>query len=741
MGVRRRRKVKISYGKERVLFSDVLPYECPIIFSNRHLYRFLAKYLWVGTEKDGQIDLTQTKRLGDKDAEAFAALLFGCYEKGMTIDCLHHKVRALFYPLKFNIAHKANKNRTLTIIHPYNQWQVVEFYEKYKHSILYFCNQSKFSLRKPHKIAQYFYYRDRLHRKLSGHESDRVEMFFNEYENLKTYFSYEKYSNIYKFYEDYRYQRAEKKFKHLVKFDLQSCFDSIYTHTVCWVTSGGADKVKLLPGYKGSWLGDAFDNLMQSVNARETNGIVIGPEFSRIFAEIILQYIDQRVEKELLADNLRQKSAYECYRYVDDYFLFYNDERVRDLFVETLTKWLKEFKLQISPSKTEEFERPFITKLTIAKQRINTLLKDLFNIPLWEEAESDFKEESGEEDCDDIRVKEILERKFNIYLSASSVNTRIKVILSECGVEYREIANYLLEKLSQRLDAFLNRYEAGFKKYDRLILREVKASGIEGAAEGIREEAITQALRVQRQLTNYLVSLIDIAFFVFNSNRQVNTTLKLQKIMNSILIYAKRHGDFYSQEKGISGESPSIRFQTVSKDVIFKKIQDEIALVLDTTDPHRNTLHESLYLLILAKELGREYLFSSSVVDAFLKNSELQYSLFACIVLMYYYGNHACYNKLKSSLKGEIKKKYRDIVGSERKRSAELTILTADMMTCPYVDDDYKRSLLGLMGISEACDQRRILRFAKKQKYIFTRWTKFNLNKELQAKISQEVYS
>ena len=304
MGMKRRKKIKLSYSKERVIFSDVLPYECPIIFSNRYLYRFLAKYLWVGEKQ--KIDnitwntLKQSKRLDEKDVSAFAALLFGCYEQGKPISDLKHKNNALFYPYHFNIAHKANKNRTLSIIHPYNQWQVVDFYEQYKYSILYLCNQSKYSLRKPHKVAQYFYYRDRLHRKLLGHQSDKVELFFNEYENLKTYFSYKKYSNIYKFYEDYRYQRAEKKFKHLIKFDLQSCFDSIYTHTISWATAGGADKVKLLPGYHGSWVGDAFDNLMQSVNARETNGIVIGPEFSRIFSEIILQYIDQKVEQELL---------------------------------------------------------------------------------------------------------------------------------------------------------------------------------------------------------------------------------------------------------------------------------------------------------------------------------------------------------------------------------------------------------------------------------------------------------
>ena len=724
-----RKKVKLSYSKERVLFSDVLPYECPIIFSNRYLYRFLAKYLWVGEKQ--KIDnitwntLKQSKRLNEKDASAFAALLFGCYEQGEPISDLKHKNNALFYPYHFNIAHKPNKNRTLSVIHPYNQWQVVDFYEQYKYSILYLCNQSKYSLRKPHKVAQYFYYRDRLHRKLLGHQSDKVELFFNEYENLKTYFSYKKYSNIYKFYEDYRYQRAEKKFKHLIKFDLQSCFDSIYTHTISWATAGGADKVKVLPGYHGSWLGDAFDNLMQSVNARETNGIVIGPEFSRIFAEIILQYIDQKVEQELLKEKLCQKSNYECYRYVDDYFLFYNDEQDRSLFMESLTKWLKEFKLQISPSKTEEFERPFITKVTIAKQRIEHLFSDIFSIPLWEEVESnlDVEKEDDAEDENSDKDREILDKKLNIYLPANRVNAQIKAIVRECGIEYRDIANYLLEKMSQRLDAFLNRYEMGFKKYERLMYKEnTNKDEVELLAQG-----------VQRKLTSFLVSLIDVAFFVFNSNRQVNTTLKLQKTMNAIVIYAKRHGDFKT--------NPEVRFQTISKDVIFKKIQDEIALVLATTDSHRYTLHESLYLLILAKELGSAYLFAPEVIQSFIKKSELHYNLFACIILMYYYANHKCYNKQKIALKDEILKKYRLVAEVERKRNSELTILTADMMTCPFVDDEYKLKLLTLMGIADMKVQRMILRFAKKQKYVFTRWTMFNLNKELQAKISQEVYS
>ena len=125
-----------------------------------------------------------------------------------------------------------------------------------------------------------------------------------------------------------------------------------------------------------------------------------------------------------MKEGLYQKSNYECYRYVDDYFLFYNEERDKKLFMESLTKWLKEFKLQLSPSKTEEFERPFITKVTIAKQRFDNLFNDIFSTPLWEEVESKWNNESEDEDCD--KDKDILEKNFNLYLPANKVNAQIK---------------------------------------------------------------------------------------------------------------------------------------------------------------------------------------------------------------------------------------------------------------------------------------------------------------------------
>ena len=71
---------------------------------------------------------------------------------------------------------------------------------------------SPFSIRKPHRIAKYTYFKDQLHlEKLAEVTDEIVEQNDLEYENLKTFFVYKKYSNIHKFYESYQYHRCEKK--------------------------------------------------------------------------------------------------------------------------------------------------------------------------------------------------------------------------------------------------------------------------------------------------------------------------------------------------------------------------------------------------------------------------------------------------------------------------------------------------------------------------------------------------
>lgn len=39
----KKKKIRLKYKKERVLLSDILPYEMPFIFTNRYFYRFIVK--------------------------------------------------------------------------------------------------------------------------------------------------------------------------------------------------------------------------------------------------------------------------------------------------------------------------------------------------------------------------------------------------------------------------------------------------------------------------------------------------------------------------------------------------------------------------------------------------------------------------------------------------------------------------------------------------------------------------
>ena len=734
--MRKQKKIKLKYGKERVLFSDVLPYETPLTFSNRYLYRFISKYkFYIEEERDcnGKVFITvKPNKEISEDGKYFAHLLLGLSNN------LNLKANSIFYPFQFNIAHKIGKNRILTVIHPFNQLQIVDFYEKYKYAILYLCSRSNFSLRKPVKVAQYFYYRDKLHANLLGKKRESVELYFNEYENLKSYFSYQKYSNIYKFYEDYRYQRAEKKFKYLVKFDLQSCFDSIYTHSISWAVGGGRDNVKLLPCYKGNWMGDAFDEIMQSLNARETNGIVIGPEFSRIFAEIILQNIDEKVENELRKENLFNKVNYECYRYVDDYFLFYNDKTEEQRILDCFSKWLSEYKLCISPSKTIEYDRPFVTNVTKAKLRINKLLQSVGKQKIWEHDDINLPIVDTLEDVDDVSnetieqkeeaipnidLDKILSSKLSLYLDPNNTIAEFKSIINETAVSYNDVANYTLEILGRKIDRLLTKFDIGYKT---LSCAKMQSSTEKDAIQNKRKSS-------QKQIVSYLNGIIDVAFFIYNANRQINTTLKLQKLLNSIVIYVRSD---YKQQK-----ERHIRFDDYFRNNVLKKIQDELCLILKTAGKYSNAMHESIYLLVLAKSLGTRYLFTEDILKQYFNNSGIKYNMFVCQVLLYYYGNHNIYKGLKKELLDKILDIYKSVPSTERNRNAELSIMTSDFMTCPFLQKADKILLLSEMGIDDSKIQENIINFAKQIKYIFTKWTNFDLNKELQAKISQEVYS
>lgn len=732
----RRIKKKLRYKKERVLLSDTLPYELPLIFTNRGFYRYLVKN---EIEVVGNGILRWPEHISD-GAFALMKLIMNVGDNVKKSDGrVDVNDQKPTIPFNYKIVHKPTKPRVLSLIHPASQVKMVAFYEKYSSMILHFTGKSKFSIRRPTDVACYFYYRDRLHNKLLGRKVDSTEQFFNEYENLRTYFTYQEFSNIYKFYESYRYQRAEKKYQRMCKLDLQSCFDSIYTHSFSWAVNGGKDVYKeIFPfPHDDRTFGGAFDHLMQKMNNNETNGIVIGPEFSRIFAEVILQYVDSITESKALAEKgLRLKKDYEIYRYVDDYFIFYNEPKVLEEVRAILIEALQEYKLRFGSDKNGEFNCPVITDITRAKIRIDELIDDNLTVTAYrthlqkvdvEETEKDkahhAEEEEEEKNPAQEKIDEAVANKDQLRLNANEFNARFKDIVASTGVAYTDVLNYTLMRIGIKTETLLKNFDKEFK--------------ILSMAEEQTETVVKQKRRKERMLVSYLQELIDVIFFLYARSKKVNTTLKAIIALNVILDYVQ--SDYHYPKE-------AARMSKEARDVVMKKLRDEIALLFQTSTFNEYTQLEILYFLIVLKKMGSQYYMPKAVLNRYLANKEEEkprlndLNMLSVLMLLYYWGDSAKYEKERKEVLLHVKKKFERVVPRMRRQYAELVMTTIELASCPFVEHGVKHELLILMGVEDRKERLMIIKYLNRYGFC-VRWTGLNVTKELGAKISQEVYS
>jgi len=676
----KRKKKQIKFKKERVILSDVLPFEIPVTFSNRRFYDFLVAN---GIEMN---DDSITWHKDDPILEAIIKLLFG-FPKNTKVIKREIKLKGNLTTIPFNykISHKEKDYRELTIIHPKNQLAVIQFYEKYKELIIYYCSINPFSIRKPHRVAKSTYYNDKMHLEnlAFDHEHKSVEELDKEYKNLKTYFAYKNYSNVHKFYESYKYHRAEKKYNRLYRFDISKCFNSIYSHSISWALLNKdivKDKIRL----SNNTFGGKFDSLMQAANYGETHGIIIGPEFSRIFAELILQKIDSNVLHDLKSKKIDYKVHYEIFRYVDDYFVFYNDERTKEEILNSYRLQLKEYKLYLNETKESMIDKPIITGLTIAKQNISDLMNRNFKFNVsTKEAQDEEEEES--------------EKKYSFYYSSNKLITRFKTIIKEAKVSYKDVLNYTLACVDRKVVELIDKYSE-----------------------------IEDKNKYEQKATKAILAILDFSFFFYSVYPRANTTIKLCLVLSKLIKFAKQKSNFNHEHKHF----------------IYKKIYDDIFLVLRKNKNSEYAQVETLYLLIVLKELGRDYRLDENVLCKYssinIENKKCNYDLnyFLITVLLFYIENKPRYSTVKEILKGHIKNKFEAIDKFNRTKTTELTLLLFDLCSCPYLDSNYKKEVLSLYDIDDSIKTGILNR----QENWFTKWANFNFEKELEAKRSQEVY-
>lgn len=695
--VTKKQKIPTRYSYHRPVLSDVLPFEVPPSFTNNGYFIFLTRYN-VRFEFMGKLRYVTWECQTDS-VDNIISLIFNTLENKathLTTDVIAHDGRTINVrkwrideqktwtrPFSFSISHKKDGFRRLSIIHPRNQLHVSDFYFSHHPHILYFTGLSPFSIRRPSLVAKTIFFRDNLHQKIKGLPQDSIEQRSKEYENLGSYFKYTKFSNIFKFYEHYQYHNSEKKFDNLLKLDISKCFDSIYTHTLPWTTLGASAAKENLLKSKPTF-GGKFDLLMQEMNQGETNGILIGPEFSRIFAEIILQGVDCKLDVILGSEyELKHKVDFEIYRYVDDYFIFYNDENVADIIKKNLSSLLMDIKLHLNSEKSITYSKPIITDLTIAKNRVNYLLDEHFNFSL------------NEEDNPTDPEKKIF--RFSVSINSNRLIIDYKAALSETKVPYGDILNYTLAAIERNIEDI-------FTKFQKVTDKEI----------------------AQKELAKAVLAIMEFSFFIYAAEPRVTFTVRLTRIISIIV-----------------DNMNSLRVIPDHKQQVFKYIHDNIARQLRKSrqEPYKEV--ETLYLILALAKLGRGFKIDQDILASYFGlrrtkktfTSDKSLDYFSLTVCLLYIRDRKQYSTLKSF----IQKNIFQIFESRKayvKRDADLLMLYLDLQCCPYLSQNTKRKL-GKYFSHSLKDLKLIWNASD---YWFTDWKGYNLSLELDKKKAREVY-
>lgn len=605
-------KVKIDKDDaNRILLTELLPYEVPILFSNDGFYNIVSS---------GSEDYFMKKVMSRKQ------------EYGV--------------PFNYEIAKSNNSDtRTLSIIHPANQLSFIEFYKKYDTLLINLCSKSPFSLRKVAKVAKFFYSSDLV----IDEDKDRVndaevepDVLGLETKILKSYFVYKPVDLIYKFYDRNEYQRLEQRFDYLWEFDISKCFYHIYTHSITWAVKD-KESAKRNKGFDS--FENQFDALMQKANYNETNGILVGPEISRLFAEVILQEVDLHVLRKLEQKNHKFGIDYEIRRYVDDFFVFSNDENILEDIFKTYKKELEYYKLYINPAKTEKRKTPFITNIAVGKRQLKQLV-DTFHDSLFEKA-------SGNEAIGAVTILKPLRNPY--HFSQNFIRD------FQCIVKQNDLTYDVLNKDVVRM----------FKRKLVSLLRH--------NADGQGQES----------LENYLLIFLDIIFYCYSLNINASATFKISQIIVILSKFvADKSNDF--------------------KHTIFSKISRESEFVMTTYQrktKSSDTNIETLNLLISLRKLGAGYLITEKKIREYFgihkieaeppaKEVErfLKLNYFQIITLLYYFGDIPEYGIFKSIIIKTVVKKFE--IEQNPFQKSEFTCLFFDFICCPYVPIEMKRKVV-----------------------------------------------
>ena len=133
-------------------------------------------------------------------------------------------------------------------------------------------------------------------------------------------------------------------YRYVLRTDVSRFFPTIYTHSIPWALHGKAT-AKKNTRITSKIFGNLLDLSVRQGQDGQTFGLPIGPDTSHIIAECIATSVDVELRRKLKA-----KPA--GFRYVDDYYLFFESQEEAEQALAHLVRSLRGFELQINFDKT-----------------------------------------------------------------------------------------------------------------------------------------------------------------------------------------------------------------------------------------------------------------------------------------------------------------------------------------------------------------------------------------------------
>ncbi len=606
-----------TLDKYRVLRTEVLPYELPFTFNNDILHQLLRM-------KINHLSITTNQTLHPYIEKLFEIVLIP-KSNG------RYKTRI---PYEYTVLKKDGGVRVLSVMHPASQVAFCEFYERYANSITTTCCRSPISIRSPKEVASKYY--NKRFAKNAENFLDKIENNHTKekYEHFTSFFSYRGYQYLFKFFSSDDCINSERRFSRLMTFDISKCFPSIYTHTITWALRGknfGRENTS------GNYFEGDFDKLMQSANGSETNGILVGPEISRIFAEIIFQRVDLNVIDELSSDQdspLILNKDYALRRYVDDCFLYYHDAQVGEKIFKTYEKKLQEFRLYINDAKTKTYISPFMSNISMAKHQISKLIS-LLNDKLFEKYK----------DGDTYKIKLRMSSTFLYNRLFKKVINEYKYIIKSLDIKSSDVDGILFSSIINEQFTFLGYFNQDIN--NNMLAAE-----------------------------SYLNFVLELSFYFYSHDIRVRTTEYMGYIISSICELFNNTAFAY--------------MRITIKQKIFNGLRD----ILSRQDVINNGLTiDVMNLLILNKLLGNEFAFDLLFVyriieksDGFKKHKLTYFQI--TNILLYFEGIP---DELDIVVCDSIHKILNEYNPYER---SESVMLLFDLLGCLYISEEKKLLLI-----------------------------------------------